>query len=295
MTGSGKTVLFTAGNGNQARAGIPRLAAARMKVRAMRRVDRPGPGPKELGASEVVIGDACDPSDALRALEGIDTVYHVGPTFHPREQDMAVNMIDQAKKAGVEHFIFSSVLHPILFGLPQHAIKREIEEYLIQSRLNFTILQPSDYMQMTAMSVVPDQGLYIMSYENDNREALVDLDDVSEVLVKVIAEGASHYGATYELTDGQNPSKADLVAGLSEAFGRPFSLMKYPASFEHRADIFGDVDEDHARHQMETLRAVHAWYDRYDFIGNGNVLAMLLGRQPTTWVQFVRKHFGLPA
>jgi uncharacterized protein YbjT (DUF2867 family) len=293
MSDAIKTVLVTAGNGNQARAVIPPLARAGMRVRAMRRSDRPGPGPKDLGAAEVFVGDAADPSDASRAMEGVQAVYHVGRTFHPRERDMAINMIDRAERAGVEHFVFSSVLHPILFGLPQHAIKREIEEYLLQSKLNFTILQPSDYMQMTVLSVMPDQGLLMMAYENDNREALVDLDDVAEVLVKVLQEGAVHYGATYELSDGHNPRKADLVAGLTEAFGRPFSLMKYPASFEHRPEIFGDVDEAHARHQMTTLRAVHAWYDRYDFIGNGNVLAMLLGRQPTTWVQFLRRHFRL--
>lgn len=288
-----KSVLVTAGFGNQAKSTIPRLNAAGFHVRAMRSADRPGPGPKDIGAHEVVIGDAANPDDALRAMEGMHAVYHIGPTFHPLEREMAFNMIEQAKRAGVEHFVFSSVLHPIIYGLPQHAIKRAIEEHLVESGLNFTILQPSDYMQMTAMSVVPDHSIYVMTYENDNREALVDLDDVAEVLVKVIREGPAHYGATYELTDGQNPTKADLVASLSEAFGRPFVLHKMPASFDHRPEIFGHVDEAHARHQMETLKAVHNWYDHHDFIGNATVLRMLLGREPTSFTQFARRHFGL--
>jgi len=241
----------------------------------------------------VIVGDACDPDDASRAMQGVDAVYHVGPTFHPKEREMGSNMIAQAKHAGVGHFIFSSVLHPILYALPQHAIKRAIEEELLESGLNYTILQPSDYMQMTAMSVVPDHNIYVMTYENDNREALVDLDDVAEVLVKVVREGPAHYGATYELTGDENPRKADLVASLTEAFGRPFSLHKMPASFEHRPEIFGDVDEDHAHHQMETLKAVHSWYDRHDFIGNGNILRTLLGRDPTTFAQFARRYFGV--
>lgn len=289
-----KSVLVTAGFGNQAKAVIPRLHASGLRVRAMRRKDRPGPGPKDLGAHEVVFGDASNPDDALRAMEGMDAVYHVGPTFHPLEREMGFNMIEQAKRAGVEHFIFSSVLHPILYGLPQHAIKRAIEEHLLESGLNFTILQPSDYMQMTVMSVVPDHSIYAMTYENDNREALVDLEDVAEVLVKVVREGPAHYGATYELTDGQNPRKADIVASLTEAFGRPFALHKVPSSFEHRPDLFGQVDEAHARHQMETLKAVHNWYDHHDFIGNATVLRMLLGREPTSFTQFIRRHFGLP-
>jgi len=293
MSDAAKTVLVTSGNGNQARSVIPRLATAGFRVRAMRRSDRPGPGPADLGAHEVVVGDAADPGDALQAMQGVHAVYHVGPTFHPRERDMGCNMIAQARRAGVEHFVFSSVLHPILYGLPQHAIKRAIEENLLESGLNFTILQPSDYMQMTVLSVLPEQDAYMCAYENDNREALVDLDDVAEVLVKVVNEGPVHYGATYELTADGNPRKADLVTALGEAFGRPFNLVKYPASFEHRPEIFGDVDEAHARHQMETLRAVHAWYDRHDFIGNGNVLRMLLGREPTSFVQFLRRYFNL--
>jgi nucleoside-diphosphate-sugar epimerase len=131
------------------------------------------------------------------------------------------------------------------------------------------------------------------AYEKDNREALVDLDDVAEVLAKVVAEGPTHYGATYELSATQNPTKSEIAEALSEAFGRHFSLVRYPASFEHRPEIFGDVDEAHARHQMDTLRAVHGWYEAHDFVGNGNVLRMLLGREPTSFVDFVRKHFGL--
>ncbi len=293
MTATTKTVLMTAGYGNQARLAIPLLAQAGMRVRAMRRSDPPGPGPRELGAEDVVVGDATDPGDALRAMEGVDTVYHVGPTFHPRERDMAINMIDQAAKAGVEHFIFSSVLHPILFGLPQHAIKREIEEYLAISKLNFTILQPSDYMQMTVGGVLPDKDQYLTPYGNDHREALVDLADVAEVLVKVVREGPAHYGATYELTDGHNPTRADLIDGLNEVFGRPFSLVQLPPEAFHRDELYGDVDEETARYQMYMMRTVLNWYEHHDFVGNGNVLAMLLGRRPTTWVQFLRKHFGL--
>lgn len=294
MTGTAKTVLMTAGYGNQARLAIPKLAQAGFKVRAMRRSDPPGPGPRDLGAAEVVVGDATNPADALSAMEGVDTVYHIGPTFHPRERDMAFNMIEQAKRAGVEHFIFSSVLHPTLFGLPQHAIKREIEEHLAISKLNFTILQPSDYMQRTAAGALIDKDQYVTPYGNDYREALVDLEDVAEVLVKVVREGPLHYGATYELTDGHNPTKADLVAGLSEAFGRPFSLVKLPADSFYDPEMYGDVDEETLRYQMYMLRTVLNWYEHHEFVGNGNVLAMLLGRQPTTWVQYLRKHFDLP-
>lgn len=293
MTDTSKTILVTAGNGNQAHAVIPQLAAAGFRVRAMRRVDRPGPGPLDFGAHEVLIGDACSPDDAFRAMEGVHAVYHVGPSFHPQERDMGFNMIEQAQRAGVKHFVFSSVLHPILTGLPQHAIKRDVEERLLESGLNFTILQPADYMQLVSRGVLPDNGVFFLGWSLEKRQALVDLDDVAEVLSKIVSEGELHYGATYELSSGDNLTGHDIAASLTQALNRPFTAHKFKHNYDQPIpEILGYYDEEHSRHQMEVFKIVNNWYHRNDFIGNGNVLKMLLGRQPTSFVEFARKRFG---
>ena len=39
------------------------------------------------------------------------------------------------------------------------------------------------------------------------------------------------------------------------------------------------------------LRAISARYSSHDFVGNPNVLTWLLGRPPTTYEQFVRRHY----
>lgn len=288
-----KTVLVTAGNGNQARSVIPRLAAAGFRVRAMRRTNRAGPGPADLGAHEVVVADASRPGDAFDAMQGVDAVYHVGPSFHPHEREMGFNMIEQAQRCGVRHFVFSSVLHPILTGLPQHLIKRDIEERLVQSGLGFTVLQPADYMQMAALGVLADRSQFVLGWDLDRRQAMVDLDDVAEVAVTVLSEGERHDGATYELACGDNLTAHDLAAALTEVFGRPFTARRYVPSYEPAPEIFGYYDEAHTRHQMEVYKVVNDWYDRHDFVGNGNVLGLLLGRRPTSFAEFARKHFGL--
>ncbi len=289
-----KTVLITAGNGNQARAVIPKLAAAGFRVRAMRRVDRSGPGPRDFGAHEVIIGDACNPDDALNAMQGVHAVYHVGPSFHPSEREMGFNMIEQARRAGVEHFVFSSVLHPILTGLPQHQIKRDVEEELLESGLNFTISQPADYMQMVSVGVLPDRSLFLLGWSLDKRQALVDLDDVADVLTTILIEGEAHYGATYELSSGDNLSGHGIAELLSQAFGRPFTAKQFEHKYDRPIpDILGHYDEAHSRHQMSVFKVVIDWYNRYDFIGNGNVLRALLGRSPTSFFEFVRKRFDI--
>ncbi len=289
-----KTILVTAGNGNQARAVIPKLVAAGFGVRAMRRVDRPGQGPMQFGAQEIIVGDASNPDDALKAMEGVHAVYHVGPSFHPHEREMGFNMIQQAQRAGVEHFVYSSVLHPILTGLPQHKIKRDVEEKLLESGLNFTILQPADYMQMLSMGILPERSLFMLGWSLDKRQALVDLDDVAEVLVTVLKGGDAHFGATYELSSGENLSANHIAGCLSQAFDRPFTAKQFQHNFDQAIpEVLGHYDEAHSRHQMSEFKVVIDWYNRFDFVGNGNVLRMLLGRNPTTFAEFARKRFNI--
>ena len=80
-------ILVTAAYGNQGQRLIPLLARAGKKVRAMR-----ASGDLEalrvLGAAEAIHGDASDPATLARAMEGVETVYHVGPSLHPREEEM---------------------------------------------------------------------------------------------------------------------------------------------------------------------------------------------------------------
>ena len=58
------------------------------------------------------MGDALDPLILAEAMEGVDSVFHVGPSFHPQEAEMGVRVVDAAINAGVEHFVYDSVLHP---------------------------------------------------------------------------------------------------------------------------------------------------------------------------------------
>ena len=289
MSATPRAVLVTAGFGNQAHAVIPRLRDAGFRVRAMRARNRPGRGPLDLGAHELVVGDAANADDAARALDGVHGVYHVGPTFHPRELQMGMNMIEQAHRAGVEHFVFSSVLHPIVTGLPQHAIKRDIEERLVQSGLNFTILQPSDYMQVSVQGYMAERGVFMLGFDLDRRQALVDLEDVADVLARVMTEGRAHYGATYELTSNDCLTGHEIADALSRATGRQVIAQQSHISDEQLAHFFGVSDLSTVSYQVNTLKSVNAWYDKFDFVGNGNVMRMLLRREPTSYREFARR------
>src|SRR3546814_12487093 len=120
---------------------------------------------------------------------------------------MGFQMIDAAKKAGVAHFVFSSVLHAITSDLVQHEIKRDIEEHLLSSGLDFTILQPANYMAPWRLPSAFREGVFRLSWSLDRRQSMVAFGHIVEVALLVLNEGQRHYGATYHIcSEGRSPA-----------------------------------------------------------------------------------------
>lgn len=151
-------ILITAANGNQGKLLVPKLLAADQLVRACVRTQASAEQLRGLGVHEIVVGDISEPAILARAIRGVRKVYHIGPTIHPRERDMGLAVVDAARAEGVRHLVFSSVLHAITTDLVQHEIKRDIEEHLLSSGLEFTILQPANYMLPLKLRPVFEKG-----------------------------------------------------------------------------------------------------------------------------------------
>jgi uncharacterized protein YbjT (DUF2867 family) len=108
---------------------------------------------------------------------------------------MGFAIVNAARAAGVQQFVFSSVLHAITTDLVQHEIKRDIEEHLLSSGLEFTILQPSNYMLPLKLRPVFERGVFELSWSLERRQSLVDLGDVTDVARIVLTDSARHAGA----------------------------------------------------------------------------------------------------
>lgn len=192
-------ILVTAGYGNQGRLLIPKLLAKGLQVRASVQSQGSADRLRAWGVQEVVVSDISESLVADSAVRGVEKVYHVGPTLQPHERQMGLGLIDAAREAGVQHFVFSSVLHAITTDLLQHEIKSDVEEHLLSSGLRFTILQPSNYMLPLKLRPVFDRGVFELSWSLERRQSLVDLDGVAEVAAMVLRDSRHHDGATYEL------------------------------------------------------------------------------------------------
>jgi len=280
-------ILVTAAQGNQGRLLVPKLLAAGQPVRACVRTQASAARLQALGVPEVVVGDLSEPAVLARAVDGVRKVYHVGPTIHPRERAMGLAMVDAARAAGVRHLVFSSVLHAITTDLVQHEIKRDIEEHLLSSGLEFTILQPANYMLPLKLRPVFEKGVFELSWSLGRRQSLVDLGDVTDVAVMALTDSERHAGATYELAAPGRYTAHELGAIISRVLGRPIVVREIDADTYLRAWV-GDTDPQQVTHQIRVLRAISARYSSHDFVGNPNVLTWLLGRPPTTFESYVR-------
>lgn len=281
-------ILVTAANGNQGKRLVPKLIEAGLAVRACVQSAHSANALTDLGVSEVVVGDLGDDGFIGEAMVGVTKVYHVGPTLHPRERQMGLAMIDAARREGVAHFVFSSVLHSITTDLVQHEIKRDVEEHLLSSGLEFTILQPSNFMLPLKLKPVFERGVFELSWSLDRRQSMVDLDDLTDAACLVLRDGERHGGATYELVGPGRYTAHELGEVMSKVLGHEVTVRQIEADTYLRAWV-GDHDDGQFEHQKRVLRSISARYSSHDFLGNPNVLTWLLGRAPHTFEDFVRR------
>ena len=280
-------ILINAANGQQGKLLVPKLVRAGLAIRACVQSERSAEELRAAGVDDVIVGDIGDPGHIACALDGVEKVYHVCPGIQPLERQIGFAWIDAAKAAGVRHFVFSSVLHPLITELVQHEIKRDIEEHLISSGLEFTILQPSIYMAPRRFGPAMAGGILRAGWSLDRVQSLVDIGDVTDVAASVLTDSARHAAATYQLAGSERLTAHDMGAIMARVLGKEVRVEQIdPAAYFK--GLFGDRDMSQAPHELSVSTSLTTRYSSHDFVGNANVLTWLLGRPPTTFEQFIR-------
>ncbi|HWR64932.1 MAG TPA: NmrA family NAD(P)-binding protein [Bellilinea sp.] len=271
-------ILITGAAGKTGHAILKAAVQAGEDVRVLVRRDSQTAELRELGASGTVVGDMADPTAMQQACIGIRTIYHICPNMNPDEVSIGQNAITAAKQAGVDHFVYHSVLHPQVKEMQHHWNKLLVEGLLFTSGLNFTILQPASYMQNITgyLQKMQTDGIYSVPYSIDAKFSMIDLDDLAQAAAVVIREGQKHYQATYELSGAQILSSADIANLAAEILRRPVLAVELDRTeWDHNARASG-MDE----YARTTLISMFEYYHHFGFTGNATILRMLLGRSP---------------
>jgi uncharacterized protein YbjT (DUF2867 family) len=280
-------ILITGAAGKTGRAVIRALIARGETVRALVHRSEQVRPLEALGAREVLAGDMRDQATMERAAYGVRAIYHICPNISPDEVAIGQAAITAARSAGVEHFVYHSVLHPQTEAMPHHWQKLRVEEKLFESGLPYTILQPSAYMQnvLAHWEQILAQGVYPVPYALETRLGMVDLDDVAAAAAIILTQ-PGHAGATYELASAEALTQVEVAAILSRQLGRPVRAeVVSRQAWKERAQASGLGE-----YQVQTLLKMFDYYERYGFWGNPRVLSWLLGRPPAPFAAFVARH-----
>ncbi len=279
-------ILVTGAAGKTGQAVIRALVSKGQSVRALvRRVDQT-PAVTEAGAQEMAIGDLRDQDAIQKAARGIRAIYHICPNVNPLEVGIGQNVINAARLAFVEHFVYHSVLHPQVKAMPHHWLKMSVEALIFESGIPYTILQPAGYMQnvLAEWDSIVERGVYAVPYALETRLGMVDIEDVAEVAVMTLTE-PGHLHATYELAGSEVLTQTEIAATLSRVLDRPVQAETTPIeTWTGQAR-----DAGLGMYQTETLVKMFRYCEQHGFWGNPGVLKHLIGREPTRFEDFVKR------
>jgi uncharacterized protein YbjT (DUF2867 family) len=248
---------------------VPALVARGVTVRGLVHEAKALSPVRDEGAADAVVGDLRDQRSIAAALVGVESVFYVAPAFLPNEAQVGVDFVAAAVKAGVRRFVFSSVIHPVLSALSNHAAKAPVEEAILDSGLEYTLLHPALFFQNYARAWlgIARTGVLAEPWSSDTRFSRVDYRDIAETAAIALTEDRLLYG-TFELCAEGWLNRHDVAALAGEVLGRTVRAEK--------------VDPDTLGDQTAPMRPMFEHYDRTGLRGNALTLCAILGREPRT-------------
>ncbi|MGH1393369.1 MAG: SDR family oxidoreductase [Trichormus sp.] len=181
--------LVTGATGDIGRRVVRLLRQREQSVRAFVRLTSRY-GELEHRGADIFIGDLRYDKDINKACQGVEYII----STHGSDSDALaldyranIELIDQAKANQVQHFVFISVLGAErgYEDAPVFKAKRAVEQYLVASGINYTILRPAGL----ASNLLPlaerfrDTGLYLLIGDPKNRTSIVSTDDLARIVV----------------------------------------------------------------------------------------------------------------
>ncbi|ERT07098.1 NAD dependent epimerase/dehydratase family protein [Lyngbya aestuarii BL J] len=251
----------------------------------------------ESRGANIFIGDLERDKDIYKACQGVKYVMSShGSGGKPQAVEYRANieLIDAAKEAGVEHFVLTSVLGADrgYEDSPVFKAKREVEKYLQNSGLNYTILRPSAF----ASSLLPlaerfkQTGIYLLIGDPQNRTSVVSTDDIARIAIdSVFVESAKN--KVLSVGGPEIITRGDIAQIFSRIFNRDPIVINPPLFvFDGLRSTIGVLNSDVER-SLGTLRVLlgNEFFCTPEEI---NTLEMMFDMKMESLESFLRRYLG---
>ena len=235
MVITNKTVLISGATGRQGGAVIRHMLPKGWKLRALTR--NPGSATAQdltRQGIDVAQGDLEDPTSLERAAHGAYGIYSVQDFWSvgaKREVQQGKNLAEAAKKAGVEHFVYSSVGGAERnSGIDHWESKWEIEKYIRKLGLPATILRPVTFMETYYVQEVEIgilKGKLVDPIRADKPYQTIATDDIGAFVALAFERPKEFIGLDLEIAGSEltNPEAAQV---FSRVLGKPVKFQRLP-------------------------------------------------------------------
>ena len=280
-------VLIMGATGNIGLPVAKNLCKKNENVKVLIRSEKSASILKSIGVQEICIGDFRNEVDLKNALQGCRSVFHVMPPFSEDEFEIGEKIISLATESGVEHFVFNSVLHSQIREMPHHFQKNRVEEVLINSGLDFNIIQPAMLMQNISSfwdKLILDKTYRAISSPK-KKFALVDNEDVGEAISNILLDKTLR-NAIFEFASPDILTFEEMACIIGEEMSSVLNIVSMDVGTRKQ---FAE-SQNWSPYAVDTFLKMLHHYDNYGLSGgNKLVLSTILKREPTTYRSFIKR------
>ena len=189
--------------------------------------------------AEIAAGDLTDRDSLERAMRGVTHVITTANAFmarswravHAVDVQGNRNLIDAAKKARVQQFMFTSAWLPdAYFRIDYFSAKRQTEGYLRSSGVPYTILRPAAFMETWGHVIgepILEHGSTQIFGSGTNPINFVAVDDVAAIAVQALDKPEA-MNAVIDIFGPENLTQLEVAALFERIKGSPARKRHLP-------------------------------------------------------------------
>lgn len=208
------TILVTGGTGTLGRLVVERLRADGHEVRVLSRHARPY-------AVDLVEGTGLD-----AALAGVDTVVHCASSPKGGDERAAANLVEAARRAGVGHLVYISIVGVDLVPYRYYRSKLAVEQLVERSGLGWTVLRATQFHDLVLQVLRVLAKPPVMLLPGALSDQPVDAGEVAARLAE-LATGAPA-GRVPDMGGPQVRTLRSLAEAYLRASGRRRPVLEVP-------------------------------------------------------------------
>ena len=170
------TILVTGGTGTLGRLVTERLRAAGHEVRVLSRHTQPYAVDLRKGGPGLEA-----------AVAGVDTIVHCATTQTGGDEKAAGNLVAAARRAGVGHLLYISIVGVDRVPYPYYRTKFAVEKLIEESGLGWTVLRATQFHDLLVMVFKALAKLPVMLLPGRLSDQPVEVAEVAERLAELAA------------------------------------------------------------------------------------------------------------